>query len=130
MLGVGDRVTFDGGEHEIVGIAGTSVQLRGDDGAEQVVLAGYLMAAADFALHSGQAWAVLEPFGLLDSLPPEVVAGAERWRGQVVEVETGFPHGTEILQRPGFDPGDQHAGAATAGQGRGAGLRGSRCSAS
>lgn len=48
-LWVGDRVSFDGDEHVVVGLAGTSVRLRADSGTDQVVLAGHLMAAADFA---------------------------------------------------------------------------------
>jgi putative transposase len=39
VLTVGDRVTFDDTEHQVVGIAGTSVRLRAEDGAEQVLLA-------------------------------------------------------------------------------------------
>jgi hypothetical protein len=44
VLRLGDRVQFDGGEHYVLGLLGTSVRLRGDDGAEQVVLAGIAAA--------------------------------------------------------------------------------------
>ena len=50
VLRPGDQVTFDGGEHQVLALAGTSVRLRAQDGAEQVVLASYLMAAPDFAV--------------------------------------------------------------------------------
>ena len=50
VLHVGDRVVFDGDEHQVVGLSGTSVRLRADCGVQQVVLAGHLMAAADFTV--------------------------------------------------------------------------------
>lgn len=43
VLRIGEWVRFDGGEHQVLGLAGTSVRLRSDDGVEQVVLAGHLM---------------------------------------------------------------------------------------
>jgi hypothetical protein len=48
-------VVFDADEHLVVGLAGTSVRLRADSGIEQVVLAGHLMAAVDFAVLDGAA---------------------------------------------------------------------------
>ena len=39
MLRPGDWVRFDGGEHQVVALAGTSVRLRSAIGAETVVLA-------------------------------------------------------------------------------------------
>ena len=50
VLHVGDRVIFDGDEHQVVGLSGTLVRLRADSGVQQVMLAGHLMAAADFAV--------------------------------------------------------------------------------
>ncbi len=48
----------------------------------------------------------MEPFGLLDSLPAEVVAAAREWEGHVVEVETGLPPRAEpgSTPREGYDP--------------------------
>ena len=40
VLHVGDRVVFDGDEHQVVGLSGTSVRLRADSGVQPVVLAG------------------------------------------------------------------------------------------
>jgi putative transposase len=86
VLRPGDWVSFHGGEHQVLALAGTSVRLRAQDGAEQVVLASYLMAAPDFAVTGGAPVPRVEPFGLLDSLPGEVLAaarelGAPRGRG-------------------------------------------------
>ncbi|WP_211346719.1 Mu transposase C-terminal domain-containing protein [Actinokineospora cianjurensis] len=106
VLAVGDRVGFDGGEHQVVGLAGTSVRLRDESGGEQVVLAGHLMAAADFVVLNSPGPVAVEPFGLLESLPAEVVGEAERWRDHVVEVMTGLPPGAAAgaVPRPGYDP--------------------------
>jgi hypothetical protein len=79
--------------HLVVGLAGTSVRLRADAGGEQVVLAGHLMAAADFAVLDNPGRPVVEPFGLLESLPAEVVAEAERWRDHLSEVGIGLSPG-------------------------------------
>jgi putative transposase len=106
VLRVGDRVAFDGEEHLVVGLAGTSVRLRADAGSEQVVLAGHLMAAPDFAVLDAASLPTIEPFGLLESLPAEVVADAERWRDHLAEIETGLPPGAApgAAPVPGYDP--------------------------
>jgi len=106
VLRPGDWVSFDGGEHQVLAFAGTSVRLRAQGGGEQVVLAAYLMAAPDFAVTGGEAAPGVEPFGLLDSLPTEVLAAARDWERHVVEVETGLapdaaPGGSP---RPEYDP--------------------------
>ena len=106
MLRPGDWVSFDGGEHQVLALAGTSVRLRAQDGGEQVVLASYLMAAPDFAVTGGDPVPGVEPFGLLDSLPEEVLAAARDWERHVVEVETGLPPDAEpgTAPRPEYDP--------------------------
>lgn len=106
VLRVGDRVVFDGDEHVVVGLSGTSVRLRADSGVEQVVLAAYLMAAVDFTVLDAAPVPVVEPFGLLEALPADVVAAAQRWREHVVEVETGLPLNSPPGTRPreGYDP--------------------------
>ena len=87
VLRPGDWVSFEGGDHQVLAFAGTSVRLRAQDGSEQVVLASYLMAAPDFAVAGGIPVPGVEPFGLLDGLPEEVLAAARtgnatwwRWR--------------------------------------------------
>ena len=44
VLRPGDWVLYDGSEHQVLALAGTSVRLRTVDGADSVVLAGHLMA--------------------------------------------------------------------------------------
>ncbi|HEX2402805.1 MAG TPA: TnsA-like heteromeric transposase endonuclease subunit, partial [Mycobacterium sp.] len=106
VLRVGDRVVFDGDEHQVVGLSGTSVRLRADSGVQQVVLAGHLMAAADFTVLDAPMLSSVVPHGLLEALPAEAVAAAERWREHVVEVETGLSPDAPPGARPheGYDP--------------------------
>ena len=106
VVRVGDRVVFDADEHLVVGLSGTSVRLRSDSGIEQVVLAGHLLAAIDFAVLDGAALPAVEPHGLLEALPAEVVAAAQRWRAHVVEVQTGLAPDRPAGARPrdSYDP--------------------------
>jgi len=106
VLRVGDRVVFDGDEHQVVGLSGTSVRLRADSGVQQVVLAGHLMAAADFTVLDAPMLSSVMPHGLLEALPAEAVSAAERWREHVVEVETGLSPDPPPGARPreGYDP--------------------------
>jgi len=106
VLRPGDWVCFDGGDHQVVALAGTSVRLRSAAGAETVVLASYLMASSEFEVIGGTPALVVEPFGLLDGLPADVLAAARDWQRHVVEVETGLPPdaapGTPL--NPAYDP--------------------------
>ena len=79
VLRPGDWVHFDGGEHQVVGLAGASVRLRSEaGGADQVVLAGHLMSSPDFTVIDGLPAPEVEPFGLLDALPEDVLAAAKQ----------------------------------------------------
>ncbi|HTW04513.1 MAG TPA: Mu transposase C-terminal domain-containing protein [Streptosporangiaceae bacterium] len=106
VLRPGDQVLFDGGEHLVVALAGTSVRLRSPDGGEQVVLGTHLMASPGFEVTGGAELPGVEPFGLLDSLPAAVLAAAREWERHVVETQTGLPPGAlpGTAPRPGFDP--------------------------
>ena len=107
VLRPGDWVAYDGGEHQVVALAGTSVRLRSGDGAEQVVLGVHLMGSPGFAVIDGVPSPTVEPFGLLDGLPTAVLDAAREWERHVVEVETGLTPGSEpgAAPRPGYDPG-------------------------
>jgi putative transposase len=106
VLGAGDWVMYDGGEHQVVALAGTSVRLRSAGGADTVVLAGYLMASPGFAVVDGAPAPAVEPFGLLDALPDAVIDAARVWERHVVEVQTGLPLDAVVGvgPRPGYDP--------------------------
>lgn len=106
VLRLGDRVRYNGGEHQVVALTGTTVRLRSDAGAESVVLVAYLLADPEFSVTDGEPMPTVEPFGLLDGLPDRVREEAREWERHVVEVETGFvpdsPPATPA--RTGFDP--------------------------
>src|SRR6476661_7110724 len=106
VLRPGDWVVYDGGEHQVVALAGTSVRLRSGDGGEQVVLGVHLMGSPGFAVIDGVPSPTVEPFGLLDSLPTPVLDAAREWERHVVEVETGLAPGSEpgAAPRLGYDP--------------------------
>ena len=106
VLRPGDWVHFDGADHQVVALAGTSVRLRSDAGAEQVVLVAHLMAAPGFAIVDADPTPQVEPFGLLDSLPEDVLAAAKQWQRHLVEVETGLPPDAPdgAVPRPEYDP--------------------------
>jgi transposase InsO family protein len=107
VLRPGDWVHFDGHEYQVAGLAGMSVRLRSDEaGADQVVLAGHLMASPDFTLVGAGTAPQVEPFGLLDGLPEDVLAAAKQWERHIVEVETGLPPhpSPDAIPKPEYDP--------------------------
>jgi transposase InsO family protein len=106
VLRPGDWVRYDGGEHQVIALAGTSVRLRSDNGAELVVLVAYLLASPEFALINGAPMPSMEPFGLLDGLPVKVLEEAREWERHIMEVETGLPPNSPpgATPRAGFDP--------------------------
>ena len=90
VLRIGDRVRFDGGEHQVAALDGTLVRLAGDVGA-QVVLLSHLVAAADFELLDAiepVAGAVVD---LLEDVPAVLAERARAWEWHIVEMETGLP---------------------------------------
>jgi Mu transposase, C-terminal len=128
----GDRVHYDGGDHQVVALAGTSVRLRSDSGAETVVLASYLMGSPGFAVLDGAPVSGVEPLGLLDGLPPGAVQAAREWQRHIVEVETGLLPGAGpgAIPRQEYDPArrtlaqrDQAKAAELAAAGRPVGVR-------
>jgi putative transposase len=104
VLQVGDWVHVDGEDHQVVALAGSTVRLRSASGSASVVLAAYLLSAADFALVEGATAPTIEPFGLLEGLPDEVVARARDWEAHLLEVITGWANGTNPPARAGYEP--------------------------
>jgi hypothetical protein len=96
-------VRYDGADHVVVALAGTSVRLRSDDGLERVVLAGHLMACPEFTVAGGGRLPEAEPSGLLEGLPARVLEKAREWERHVVEARTGLPPDApaEAVPRPG-----------------------------
>ncbi|MFB4309051.1 hypothetical protein [Actinomadura sp. GTD37] len=97
---------YDDSEHQVVALEGTSVRLRSAGGRNSVVLLPFLLASPEFAVVDGEPFPELEPLGLLDGLPSEVLAAAKEWERHIVEVMTGLPPDAEpgATKRPEYDP--------------------------
>jgi putative transposase len=106
VLRPGDWVHYDGGEHQVLALAGVSVRLRSAAGAETVVLASHLMGSPGFGVVDGETLPEMVPFGLFDSLPGEALAAAHDWEQHVIEVTTGLPPGAApgTPARAEYDP--------------------------
>jgi transposase InsO family protein len=105
VLRPGDWVSYDGRDHEVVALTGTTVRLRSNESVESVVLASYLLASPTFALIEAGPRPQMEPFGLLDALPEQVRAAARDWQRHIHEVETGLALGAAAgaSPRPQYD---------------------------
>src|SRR6476619_2625532 len=106
VLRPGDWVRHDGADHQVIALAGTSVRLRSDVGAESVVLVAYLIASPECAVIDGAPTPSVEPFWIMDGLPVKALEQAREWERHIVEVETGLPPGAlpGATPRAGFDP--------------------------
>src|SRR5262245_11660495 len=82
------------------------IRLRSDAG-EQLVLAGHLVASPGFAVLDAEPAPAVDPFGLLDALPKDVLAAAKQRERHVVEVETGRPGDApdDVESKSEYDPG-------------------------
>lgn len=106
VLRLGDRVRFDGAEHTVVGLSGSSVRLAGDEAADEVVALAHLQAAPDFAVLCAEPPSRLPPLALLDAVPRPALEQARWWERHVLEVETGLPRDAAVdaTARSGYDP--------------------------
>lgn len=92
LLSVGDRVRFDGREHTVAALSGSSVRLVDDVQEACVVLLAHLLVSAGFAvLSAGLARPVLSSSDALEGLAPQAVERAQWWRRHLVELLTGRP---------------------------------------
>lgn len=74
LLSLGDRVRYDGREHAVAALQGTSVRLVDDAQAASVVLLGHLLASEGFAvLGTALSRPPLPEAGVLEGLPEEAV---------------------------------------------------------
>ena len=105
-LRIGDRVRFDGGVNQVVGIEGTTVRLVPEDGLPWLAAVGHLMAAADFEIMGREDGPVIPPIALLGAVPEPVAERARFWESHILEVLTGLPGDApeEVVPRPDFDP--------------------------
>ncbi|MFD8211478.1 Mu transposase C-terminal domain-containing protein [Streptomyces sp. NPDC059695] len=106
LLSLGDRVRFDGREHTVAALHGTSVRLIDDAQAASVVLLGHLLVSEGFAvLGTALSRPPLPEAGLLEGLRAEAVERAEWWRRHLTELLTGHPDGgVDATRRGEYDP--------------------------
>ncbi|SCG17573.1 Mu transposase, C-terminal [Micromonospora echinofusca] len=107
VLGVGDRLQFDGRSWAVGGLQGVRVRLVDDAGDAQVLLLAHVLASPGFELlEAGPSPARLDPVGLIDALPATVLERARQWERHVVEVQTGLPPDAPAGVRPRepYDP--------------------------
>jgi transposase InsO family protein len=107
VVRVGDRVSFAGQVHTVVGLAGTAVRLTDQYGAASLVLFSHLLSSDGFELLDSRPEAVpITPFGLLDTVSEPVLARARALERHLVEAETGLPPdpGPGAVPRPEYDP--------------------------
>jgi hypothetical protein len=76
------------------------VRLRSGDGSELVVLAAHLTAGPEFTVIDGELLPGVEPFGLLDSLPPSVLEAARVSRGPAVGEHADDSEGDRQVASP------------------------------
>lgn len=107
LLSLGDRVRYDGREHTVAALHGTSVRLVDDAQAPAVVLLGHLLASDGFAVVSnvGPSRPPLPQEGVMEGLPEEAVTRAQWWQRHLTELLTGRPGGDpQAPVRAEYDP--------------------------
>ncbi|WP_431985433.1 Mu transposase C-terminal domain-containing protein [Streptomyces qinglanensis] len=106
LLSLGDRVRYDGREHTVAALHGTSVRLVDDAQAASVVLLGHLLASEGFAVVStAPNRPTLPDAGALDGISPEAAERAEWWQRHLTELLTGRPGGdADAPVKAEYDP--------------------------
>ncbi|WP_343067219.1 hypothetical protein [Streptomyces rectiverticillatus] len=95
MVAVEAYVRFREVRWQVVALAGQRFHLVGEDGPDEVVLAGHLFADADFAvlgMEAEQPQAVPR-WGLFETAPAAAREKALAWQCHIREVESGLPGG-------------------------------------
>ncbi|MEH0975273.1 Mu transposase C-terminal domain-containing protein [Micromonospora sp. CPCC 205546] len=106
LLRVGDRVAFDGAEHQVAVLSGSWVRLVGPDGTPRAVLLTHLVGSPGFDILGGdpaEPRTVLADH-VLSGVAEDVAERARQWERHIIEVETGLPPGAE----PGTEPRSEY----------------------
>jgi hypothetical protein len=91
----GDRVRYDGGDYQVIALAGTSVRLRSEHGAESVLPVAHLMGSSECAVIDGAPTPSGEPFGLMDGLPVKASRTAPH---NAIQTATRTPTGQTVMK--------------------------------
>ncbi|PMR62196.1 integrase [Verrucosispora sp. ts21] len=108
LLRVGDRVAFDGAEHQVAVLSGSWVRLVSPDGTPRAVLLTHLVGSPGFDIlgaDPAEPRTVLADHALAD-VAEDVAQRARQWEQHIIEVETGLPPGVEpgTAPRSEYDP--------------------------
>ncbi len=95
VVAVGAHIRFRGARWQVVALAGQRFHLAGEDGADEVVLAGHLFADAGFAVLGAEAEQpqAVPQWGLFETAPAAAREKALAWQRHIREVECGLPDG-------------------------------------
>ncbi|MFF3735506.1 transposase [Streptomyces sp. NPDC002476] len=107
VVEVGARVRYGGARWQVVALSGQGFHLVGEDGADQVVLAGHLFADPGFAvLGAEQPVQAVPQWGLFETAPAAAREKALAWLRHIREVECGLPGevGSGGVVRAEYDP--------------------------
>ncbi|MBD0742925.1 Mu transposase C-terminal domain-containing protein [Streptomyces sp. CBMA152] len=107
VVEVGAQIRFSGAQWQVVALSGQSFHLVGEDGADQVVLAGHLFADPGFAVVGAEQVQAVPQWGLFETAPVAAREKAMAWLGHIREVESGLPGGPDSggVVRAEYDPG-------------------------
>ncbi|MFF4533771.1 transposase [Streptomyces sp. NPDC001407] len=108
VVAVGAHIRFRGVRWQVVALAGQRFHLAGEDGADEVVLAGHLFADAGFAVLGAEAEQpqAVPQWGLFETAPAAAREKALAWQRHIREVECGLPGGVGSggVVRVEYDP--------------------------
>lgn len=107
VVEVGARVRFGGARWQVVALSGQGFHLVGENGADQVVLAGHLFADPGFAvLGAEQPVQAVPQWGLFETAPAAAREKALAWLRHIREVEYGLAGGADSggVVRAEYDP--------------------------
>ncbi|MFD9459097.1 transposase, partial [Streptomyces sp. NPDC059985] len=93
VVAVGGHVVFEGRRWQVVAMDGSVVRLAAEDGALISLLAGYLCAAADFAVVGARPAVGVPQWGLFETVPVREQERALAWQRHLQEIESGLPGG-------------------------------------
>ncbi|MFE5097808.1 hypothetical protein ACFRCI_48100 [Streptomyces sp. NPDC056638] len=108
MVEVGAQVRYGGARWQVVALSGQGFHLVGENGADQVVLAGHLFAGPGFSVLGDQAQPAqaVPQWGLFETAPAAAREKALAWLRHIREVECGLPGEVDSggVVRAEYDP--------------------------
>ncbi|MFI6476039.1 transposase [Streptomyces sp. NPDC050516] len=106
VVEVGAQVSFSGARWQVVALSRQGFHLVGENGADQVVLAGHLFADPGFAVVGAEPVQTVPQWGLFETAPAAAREKAMAWLRHIREVESGLRGGAGSggVMRAEYDP--------------------------